>query len=1188
MTSKHTTLAFCELTKGIDGCSALMCHERNSVAILLGILSAHLEGDAQVLQNVVDTISHLMGICHENIAAFIDSDVLPIFKALLMKHRDESVLQSVTNSFVFLAAHPIARQIMLDLDCLPALLKLCDAALDISVLRAVSQVLSELAKDESMRQYLLEAGTLTRLMMVCSESSDEIVVLHTSSVMRHMAEDASSVMAFRQNNVIDFLATTCELHRTASSHEEKALLADAIGTLANLVHFGDAIDLLLQGGVIQIVLQLPLKSFSNEIASPATEVLNVMSGHSICNAQLREAQAHVRLLPLCNCTNDIDVCVVGNCLGIIANMALDSSISQSLIELDILDTIVHLRELFSNVHVLRNCTKTIKVIAQQDEVKCATIVRHGEMMSTLIKCVEDEDDNIVVENVLAVFATASIQADHHIILLEAGVVACVLHLCNGTDEDIVLESAARTMEQLSACADTCPQLIDDGVPRTLLRLCNEEATEQCQLYVCATLANLAKCKSKRTDMVNQGVLQPLVALCSRSSLDAAVQHASDALRDLDQDDMSRSMLVQARYVESLVHMCKEDRNIDIVRNATDALSQLAQKVHRRPELLKAGVIRPLLRLCYTVSDLQVLVSATSVFQYLACDASCKPHLLAEPLVLQSFVKMCAIAQDREVMMSILGTLAQLAKDERSLPDIDQCGLLSPLVEMLRESDDVMIKGFASEVVANIATHESGREIAEEAKVIFVLISLCNDTEDARVLTNSTAALANLASNDAMATQMLSEDVVAVTLRLFVDVEECSVHRNACALLRNLSRESRFRRLMLKQGVVKPLMVACTVEDEKVKSHAAAVLANIALDQQGRIILLGSDFVSALHGMIISTSDPDCCEFVSRVVVLLSEHDSMDLSAEILSTDIISALSSCCKIHASPKLLANTGRVIRNIARSEVNLAKVIKDGAVSVLLRLCQEYAGAILGIACEGLALIAKVDSFKAHLINQGAVASLARVITNSSASTVLVLALQAMASLTRHASSVGEIMEHHVVELIVDKWIESRDSDTDILPCVIAVLINLTFYKSIRCKVVQAGGLKPMLAICRRNGVDSEMLVNVSKALHNVFREQANVPTILDEEDWIPVLVSVMEQSLQSESSANAEVTSLADTERAYKYELMQSMCAILALLVADSDVAVKVAKAGAAKHFVKISSEKASDTVLLQSATDALCSL
>ena len=112
-------------------------------------------------------------------------------------------------------------------------------------------------------------------------------------------------------------------------------------------------------------------------------------------------------------------------------------------------------------------------------------------------------------------------------------------------------------------------------------------------------------------------------------------------------------------------------------------------------------------------------------------------------------------------------------------------------------------------------------------------------------------------------------------------------------------------------------------------------------------------------------------------------------------------------------------------------------------------------------------------------------------------------------------------------------------------------------------------MLAICRRNGVDSEMLVNVSKALHNVFREQANVPTILDEEDWIPVLVSVMEQSLQSESSANAEVTSLADTERAYKYELMQSMCAILALLVADSDVAVKVAKAGADQSHHQVSS-------------------
>ena len=213
---------------------------------------------------------------------------------------------------------------------------------------------------------------------------------------------------------------------------------------------------------------------------------------------------------------------------------------------------------------------------------------------------------------------------------------------------------------------------------------------------------------------------------------------------------------------------------------------------------------------------------------------------------------------------MVNTLAQLAKDERSLPDIDQSGLLTPLVEMLRESDDIMIAGCASEVVANVATHESGRAVAEEAKVIPVLILSCNGSKDARVLTNSTAALANLASNDAMATQMLSEDVIAVILRLFIDVEVCSVHRNACALLRNLSREAQFRQSMMKQGLMKPLMISCNVEDEKVKVHAAAVLANIALDQQGREMLLGSSFVPALHDMVLGTPDPDCWEFVSRV------------------------------------------------------------------------------------------------------------------------------------------------------------------------------------------------------------------------------------------------------------------------------------------------------------------------------------
>ena len=241
-------------------------------------------------------------------------------------------------------------------------------------------------------------------------------------------------------------------------------------------------------------------------------------------------------------------------MGVIANMALDGSIAQSLLEFGVLETILHLREPFSDVQVLRNSTLALANIAQHSEDNCATLVHHEGLLTMLINCTTRTDDDGVAENVLGTFVLISVQADHHMSLLEVGVVACVLQLCEDADNDAVLEGVARILEQLSACAETCSQLIDEGVPKALLPLCVEEATVPCQLHVCATLANLAKCESKRSDMVNQGVLQPLVALCSRSSLDMVVQLASNALRDLDRDDVSRSMLVQARYVESLVHI----------------------------------------------------------------------------------------------------------------------------------------------------------------------------------------------------------------------------------------------------------------------------------------------------------------------------------------------------------------------------------------------------------------------------------------------------------------------------------------------------------------------------------------------------------------------------------------------------------------------------------------------------------
>ena len=50
ITSRHTTLAFSELTKGSDGCNAVLRNKGNAVAVLLGILRADLTGDPQVLR----------------------------------------------------------------------------------------------------------------------------------------------------------------------------------------------------------------------------------------------------------------------------------------------------------------------------------------------------------------------------------------------------------------------------------------------------------------------------------------------------------------------------------------------------------------------------------------------------------------------------------------------------------------------------------------------------------------------------------------------------------------------------------------------------------------------------------------------------------------------------------------------------------------------------------------------------------------------------------------------------------------------------------------------------------------------------------------------------------------------------------------------------------------------------------
>ena len=160
-------------------------------------------------------------------------------------------------------------------------------------------------------------------------------------------------------------------------------------------------------------------------------------------------------------------------------------------------------------------------------------------------------------------------------------------------------------------------------------------------------------------------------------------------------------------------MCDETRGDDIVKNAVGALARLAQRRHRRVELIKAHALRPLPHLCYTVHNLAVLVVNVGVFS-LAQDKSCQPHLLAEPLnicedVLDSPGQRCDGQR--------AGHARTAAMDDRCLPDFEQTGLLTPLVRMLHTSNESMVTGRASEVLANIAAHALGHTIIEEANAL---------------------------------------------------------------------------------------------------------------------------------------------------------------------------------------------------------------------------------------------------------------------------------------------------------------------------------------------------------------------------------------------------------------------------------------------------------------------------------------
>jgi hypothetical protein len=494
------------------------------------------------------------------------------------------------------------------------------------------------------------------------------------------------------------------------------------------------------------------------------------------------------------------------------------------------------------------------------------------------------------------------------------------------------------------------------------------------------------------------------------------------------------------------------------------------------------------------------------------------------------VFVCGGCPVTEFLIQGLRTLVELSSTEVHGVQIVEEGAVQKLVKLLSNSEDQTVLSNASETLCNLAQHEGTRAAMIKEGAVRFLVQTCSKLEARVPLAHCALALSYLALDETAPTKFMEENAVGSLIELIKrssDTVWYDVQHNAALALSNLATHAESTAHLLERGAIPPLVKLCaSSEQDNVVTAVTAALANLAKQEGTRAQLLQEGAVKPLvmlcrlthvNSVSAGSEDDEAGEGVrgGSLPVLQNSCRALQLLScyktgrpQLVEQGTVTALSQLLRTSADVNVLLDAALCLRNLAAHEGSRKMMIDDGSAEALVLLCSRSEDKVFAAAAEALVNLSLHMGSGKRMVEVGAVVPLVKLMNRTQSDRLKANCAAAVANMAGGAGEAEEVaegqqtttmvmVEQGVIEPLVYLCMSSKN--VRVLGNAAGALVNLARDKKCVSAIVKAGGLQPLVALCKGGDEgqvrDEVVLSNAAQALVNIASDEASRKEVMSE---------------------------------------------------------------------------------------------
>jgi vacuolar protein 8 len=698
----------------------------------------------------------------------------------------------------------------------------------------------------------------------------------------------------------------------------------------------------------------------------------------------------------------------------------------------------------------------------------------------------------------------------------------------------------------------------------------------------------------------------------------ALEHAANALELLAKRSGNRPRLLGAGVVRMLIRVCKESSNAGVLKHSLAAVNRLCLEKEGVNQFLEEGIVRLLGALTDKSQSGTVLSSDDSTllqqsvaetFSTLACLPACMKRLVSESAS-SALVSLCKCSSDEDTLTYAAAAMANLGTETDTRRELVHAGA-AEVLSVLCQSTSTQVLASVASAVRNIAMGEEARERFVAGGAATRVLAMC-DHEDMAVSANAAEALASLALHPEVQEEMSTGRAVTPLLRLLVSSPDAQVLENAITTIGEMILNDNSRAQIVLEDGVQTLLNLCTTTTGKTDSmliKTCQALRNLCRYDSTRQQLADFRAGKMLVQLLKEGTEP---VFTAAVGALANLSLNEQAGLDILGLNTFKKLQELCASSQDRELWANAAQCIANFSMHESGIKQVVPEGAIKLFVQVLNRSIDTskenfALRSACAGLRNLSRVEKLREQMVDDGAVKPLVQVCSRSQdsiavANSVAAISYMANYEKTKPQMILGGVAFCGGIGVLVQLC--RLNSDLRVLTYAAKALANLALDSSSLPQLVQEGAVPPLVLLCS-SAKDKQLLATVADALRNLARHEGTRPHLVQQGAVVPLVALTSSKEPQVAGNATAALANMALHEasaaeivRAGAIKPLVEICtsckdraiilfASVALknLTRDGKCRGKVIEGGAVKPLVDLWRELSDDKRILTNITDAL---